>query len=113
MYRRLAPFLGAALLLLGLPARSSAVVTYSAFTIDSVPGDPVGIGETEVLTSGTDTFNAATFGDCSGTGIQINAGGWVAVIRPETGGALTAGETYPTTAGCTASTVGLQVMGEG
>jgi len=97
---------------IGIALPAQAVVSTTAFTVDSQPGDSIGQGQTITMTSGDATISAT--GDA--TGIDMTAFGshsFEAVLAPPTGGALTAGTTYPTTKAGDATNAGLDVGGDG
>jgi len=112
---RTAPRIGLVLIVvagfIGVAVPAQAVVSISAFTMDSQPGDYVGQGQTITLTSSDATISAT--GDA--TGIDMTAYGahsLEAVLAPPTGGALTAGTTYTTTKVGDATNAAMDVGGD-
>jgi hypothetical protein len=98
---------------IGVAAPAQAIVSITAFTLDSQPGDYIGQGQTVTMTSSNATISAT--GDTSSIDVTAFSGSHSleAVLAPPTGGALTTGTTYPTTKLGDASNAALDVGGDG
>jgi hypothetical protein len=98
--------------LIGVAAPAQAIVSITAFTLDSEPGDSIGAGQSLVFKNATVTAT----GDDTALTVTADDGGthhFVAVLAAETGGTLTAGTTYDTTKAGDATHAGLDVSGDG
>jgi hypothetical protein len=93
-----------------------AVTTYTAFTIDSKPGDPLASGNTYVFTSSNAAITAGPYGGGFdwGVGMNVDAPGhsFGALVTPPGGGFLAPG-TYQTARFHTDTLAGLDVSGDG
>ena len=98
--------------LIGVAAPAQAVVSLTAFTLDSEPGDSIGAGQSLVFKNAAVTAT----GDDTTLTVTADDGGthhFVAVLAAEIGGTLTAGTTYDTNKAGDASHAGLDVSGDG
>ncbi len=98
--------------LIGVAAPAQAVVSLTAFTLDSEQGDSIGAGQSLVFKNVAVTAT----GDDTTLTVTADDGGthhFVAELAAETGGTLTAGTTYDTTKAGDATHAGLDVSGDG
>src|SRR5262245_17688768 len=100
--------------LIGVAVPAHAVVSLTAFTVDSEAGDVVGGGQSFTFTSNNATITGT--GDDTALTMTVDDGGthsFSADLAAPTGGTLTAGTTYATTKTGDASHASLDVSGDG
>ena len=99
--------------LIGVAAPAQAVVSLTAFTIDSEPGDAIGAGQSFTFVPPADTVTAT--GDDTALTMTATDGtdDFSANLAAPTGGALITGTTYPTTLAGDATHAELDVSGDG
>jgi hypothetical protein len=99
--------------LIGVAAPAQAVVSLTAFTLDSEPGDTIGAGQSLTFASLSATVTAT--GDDAALTMTATDGthNFSADLAAPTGGTLAQGTTYPTTLAGDATNAGLDVSGDG